>query len=752
MDTTASNMQTGTHAQLEILGMTCAGCARRVEGSLTATPGVEDASVNFATRTAHVRYDPTRTSVSALVDAISGTGYQVVAPAKPSAQEAEGDAEEGPDVAEQRDLRRRLSVAVGFGLPVLILGMSHGTLGGASSPWVQLALSLPVLTYGGAPIFRAAWAALRHRAADMNSLVALGSGAAFLYSAVVTARQGAHHDSQAGHGPAVYFEAAVAVLGFVLLGRLLESRARVHAGEALRRLRGLAPPRAVVIRKGREAELSIDQVQVGDRVVLRPGQLVAVDGTVEEGESAVDESMLTGESVPVPKEPGALVFAGTLNTAGRLLYRASRVGRDTALAQIAAAVERAQGTKAPIARLADRVSGVFTPIVLLLSLLTFAAWFLLSPVETRLAEALIHAVAVLVIACPCALGLATPAALVVGTGRGAALGVLFHDAAALERASRIDAVVFDKTGTLTEGRAHLDVVIPTARVTEAELLAVAAAVETGSEHPLGKAVVSAASERGLRVPRATSFHATPGRGIAAQIDGQTVLVGSAAYLAANHVESGDSLTQSLAERGLTPVLVAREGVLLGALGLADTIRPEAASALMALRNLHIEPVMLTGDQPAPAHRVAAALGIQRVIAEATPEAKAQLVRSLRASGRRVAMVGDGVNDAPALAEADLGVAMGTGADVAQAAAGVTLLRADLRLLPTSLRLARATLRVIRQNLFWAFAYNVLGIPLAAGVFASLLGGSLSPMVASLAMSLSSVSVLLSSLRLKNMAL
>jgi Cu+-exporting ATPase len=611
-------------------------------------------------------------------------------------------------------------------------------------------MSLPVIVYSGAPIFRAAWAALRHRAADMNSLVALGSGGAFLYSATaVAANIGADHS---GHGAAVYFEAAVAVLGFVLLGRLLESRARIRAGEALRRLRSLVPPLAIVQRQGRELELPLQKVRVGDRVVLRPGQSVPVDGSVLEGESAIDESMLTGESISVPKEKGAQVYAGTLNTTGLLVYRATKVGRDTALAQIAAAVERAQGSKAPIARLADRVSGVFTPLVLVLALVTFAAWFLFSPIETRLTDALLHAVAVLVIACPCALGLATPAALVVGTGRGAELGVLYRDAVALEQASRIDAVTFDKTGTLTEGRPRVEIVQGAAPVSDSRILALAAAVEAGSEHPLGRAVVAAATERQIAIPQATAFHATPGRGITARIDGQQILVGSAAYLEAHGVATDDALTRSLSEKGLTPVLVAADGQLLGALGLADAVRPEAAQALSALRALGIEPVMLTGDQQAPARRVAQALGIERVIAEVTPEGKAQFVRSLRAQGHKVAMVGDGVNDAPALAEADLGVAMGTGADVAQAAAGVMLLRGDLLLLPTALRLARATLRVIRQNLFWAFSYNLLGIPLAAGALSGLLGWSLSPMVASLAMSLSSVSVLLSSLRLKKIPL
>lgn len=747
MNQTSSSVKAqppSANGALHVYGMTCAGCVRRVETTLTDTPGVTAANVNLATRTATIAFDTSRTSLDALARSLESAGYR----ATPAEDSAESSIKEGDEeAAEQRDLRRRLVVAAVAGVPVVVLGMSHGALRFPGSDWVQLALSLPVVAYSGAPIFRAAWAALRHRAADMNTLVALGSGAAFLYSVAMLIRtQGG--GGHASHGPAIYFEAAVAVLGFVLLGRLLESRARARAGEALRRLRTLLPQTAVMLLKGREREVPLSTLRSGDLIVVRPGGGIPVDGEVIEGESAVDESMLTGESVPVAKTKGAQLYAGTMNTSGRLVYRATQVGRDTALAQIAAAVERAQGTRAPIARLADQVSAVFTPLVLLVALATFVGWFLYAPVETRLAESLVHAVAVLVIACPCALGLATPAALLVGTGRGAELGVLFRDAAALERASRIRTVVLDKTGTLTEGRLRVESVAPAAGTDEGSLLALAAAVEAGSEHPLGRAIVAEANTRNLAVPQATGFKTTPGRGIRAQVEGRTVLLGSPAFLAAELGLDAGELGRTQAVAGLTPVLIAADGALLGSVGLGDTVRSEARAAIAELRQLGIEPVILSGDLAAPAQRVADQLGIERVLAEATPEAKEQTVRSLRSEGRAVAMVGDGVNDAPALAAADLGVAMGSGTDVAQAAADVTLLRADLRSLPASLRLARATMRVIRQNLAWAFAYNALGIPLAAGV----LGWSLSPMIAGLAMSLSSVSVLLSSLRLRRIAL
>lgn len=735
---------------LAVSGMTCAACARRVERTLSEVEGVQECSVNFATRRASVLFDARATSVSALADAVADAGYRAEVPQASTAEDT--------DAAEERGLRRRLAVAVLFGLPVVVLAMSHGALDFTGSTWVQLGLTLPVMAYSGGPIFRAAWAALRHRSADMNVLVALGTGAAFIYSVVATVwptfMVTGDHGSHGGHGaaPPIYFEAAAAVIAFVLLGRFLESRARTRAGDAIRRLQALAPSIATVLENGVEREVPLAEVRVGDRVVVRPGQSIPVDGSVVEGASSVDESMLTGESLPVEKAAGAEVFAGTMNGTGRLVFRAAKVGSDTALQQIVQVVERAQGTKAPIARLADVVSGVFTPVVLLIAIATFAAWFVLAPEETRLTMALLNAVAVLVIACPCALGLATPAALMVGMGRGAQLGVLVKSAASLEGASRIDTVVLDKTGTLTQGRPAVVRILTASGMTEEEVLTLAAAAESASEHPLARAVVSEASNRGLKVGTPESFTATPGHGVEAQVGGRRVLVGSRRMLDGQGVSGSEDAERALTADGQTPVLIAVDGRWVGAIGIADPEREEAATVVQSLRSMGLHVVMLTGDHEGPAGRVARALGIDRVFAGVLPSGKAHVVRTLQAEGRRVAMVGDGINDAPALAEADLGVAMGTGTDVARDAAGVALLRSDLRGLPAALGLARTTMRVIRQNLFWAFLYNVLGIPVAAGLLYGLSGWLLSPMLASVAMSLSSVSVLLNSLRLRRLRL
>ncbi|WP_338873063.1 heavy metal translocating P-type ATPase [Myxococcus stipitatus] len=735
---------------LAVSGMTCAACARRVERTLSEVEGVQECSVNFATRKASVVFDAKTTSVNALTEAVASAGYQAEVP------KAEGSSE--ADSAEEKGLRRRLAVAVLFGLPVVVMAMSHGALDFPGSNWVQLLFTLPVIAYSGAPIFKAAWAALRHRSADMNVLVALGTGTAFLYSVVATQwptlGASGEHAGHGDHGAAlpVYFEAAAAVIGFVLLGRFLESRARTRAGDAIRRLQALAPANATVLRDGVEREVPLSQVRVGDEVVVRPGQSIPVDGSVVEGASSVDESMLTGESLPVEKSAGAEVFAGTMNSTGRLVFRAAKVGTDTALQQIVQVVERAQGTKAPIARLADVVSGVFTPVVLLIAIATFAAWFVLAPEETRLTMAVLNTVAVLVIACPCALGLATPAALMVGMGRGAQLGVLVKSAASLEGASHIDTVVLDKTGTLTQGRPAVVRIITSGDMTERDVLALTAAAESGSEHPLARAIVAEASARELKVAKPESFAATPGHGVEARVEGRTVFVGSRRMMERHGVSGSAEAERALTSDGQTPVLVAVDGKWVGAIGIADPEREEAASAVQSLRSMGMHVVMLTGDHEGPASRVARALGIDRVFAGVLPEGKAHVVRTLQAEGRKVAMVGDGINDAPALAQADLGVAMGTGTDVARDAAGVALLRSDLRGLPAALGLARSTMGVIRQNLFWAFLYNALGIPVAAGLLYTMTGWLLSPMLASLAMSLSSVSVLLNSLRLRSLRL
>ena len=675
---------------LPVSGMTCAACARTIERTLSGTPGVDRASVNLATNTATVEYDPARTSVRAFVGAIEELGYGVPTTTPP------------PDAAEL-SYRPRLIAAAAFSLPVLVLGMSHGTLHVPYSPWIQLALTLPVILYAGSPFYVAAWRALLHRDANMNSLIALGTGAAFLYSLAETVRGG--HE--------VYYEAAAVIITLVLLGRTLEGRARSRAGEAIRKLIELQPPTARILRDGIETEIGVEQVLPGDLVIVRPGERIPVDGTITEGASAVDESLLTGESMPVDKERGANVFAGTINRSGGFQYRATKVGRGTVLQQMVELVKQAQGSRAPVARLADVVSGYFTIGVLLAAVATFSIWLFLAPFAT----AMVNAVAVLIIACPCALGLATPTAIMVGTGRGAQRGILIKGGEALEMAHRIDTILLDKTGTVTAGTprvTRIDAVTPFA---EDEILRLAAAAEQYSEHPLGKAIVEAARARGLTLSPTTEFAAQAGLGVRARVEAREIVVG----------RPGATVTV--------------DGVVAGSIEIADTIKPEAAAAVRRLREMGLDVWMITGDRQETADAVAREAGIAHVLAGILPEGKAAAVKSLQDAGHRVAMTGDGVNDAPALAQADLGIAMGTGTDVAIAASGITLMRGNLNGVADALELSRRTMRIIRQNLFWAFAYNVIGIPIAAL-------GLLSPMVASAAMALSSVTVVSNSLRLK----
>ena len=744
-------------ADLPITGMTCAACASRIERVLGRTAGVQSATINFATEVGTVQFDPAQTNRAALIGVVQRAGYDVLPDAEPSERDAEPS--ERVDGA-QIELRRRLIVAAVFSIPVVVLAMAHGRiLGGPAGNWLQLALTVPVMTWAAVPILRPAWGALRHGAADMNTLVTVGTLAAFLYSLVATVAPGwipvppsamsgtAGMPGMPGHGPAaapVYFEAAASVVTLVLLGRWLEHRARHRAGDALRRLLTLRPAVAVRIRDGVEVEVAVARIVVGDHLLARPGTAIAVDGKVEDGASSVDEAMLTGESVPVVKIAGVSVYAGTINGRGALRYVATGVGKDTALARISRQVEEAQAAKADIQRVADKVAGIFTPVVIVIAGITFAAWIGLTH---DVGMALLASVSVLIIACPCAMGLATPTAILVGTGRGAELGVLVRNGAVLERAERVDVVAFDKTGTLTEGRPALTDFVLTGALDRATVLRLAAAVERESEHPLAGAVLRAAEPNG---PRATDFEATVGGGVSGTVEGHAVRVGSVRWLSAGRAAGAGvgAIAAELGARGVTALAVEVDGALVGVIGVADPIKPGAAEAIARLRAQGVTTLMLSGDREEVAQAVAAQLGLDRVVAGVLPEGKAAEVQRLRAAGHVVAMVGDGVNDAPALAAADLGIAMGRGADAAKATADITLLRDDLSGVVDALALSRATMRTIRANLFWAFLYNSVGIPLAAGVLYPFTGWLLSPMIASAAMAFSSVSVVLNSLRLR----
>ena len=677
-------MKTAERVDLPVSGMTCAACARTIERTLTATSGVTRANVNLATNTATVEFDAARVRPADFINAIEDLGYGV-------------PETEPPVDAAETQYRRRLIVAVIFTAPVMALGMLH------TAPWIQLALTLPVIFYSGAPFYAAAWSAVRHGAANMNTLITLGTGAAFLYSLWETAR--------GGH--MVYYEAAAVIIALILLGRTLEARARVKASAAIRRLMELQPATARVLRDGVEVETPVAEVRAGDTVVVRPGERIPVDGVILDGESAVDESMLTGESLPVDKHPGAAAFAGTVNCSGSFRYQATKVGRATVLQRMIEMVKQAQGSRAPVARLADVVSGYFTVAVLAAALVTFGVWLLLAPFST----AMVNAVAVLIIACPCALGLATPTAIMVGTGRGAERGILIKGGEALEMAYRIDTIVLDKTGTITQGKPRVTEVVPAEGFSADDLLSLAASAERYSEHPLGKAIVESAAARHLRLQDVTGFSSLAGLGVRALVGSRHVVV---------------------SKPGAT---VTVDGVVAGSIKIADTIKPEAGEAVRRLRAMGLEVWMITGDNHATAEAVAREGGIEHFLAEVMPDQKMAEVKKLQAGGRRVAMVGDGINDAPALAQADLGIAMGSGTAAAMEAGGITLMRDNLNGVADAIELSRRTMRIVRQNLFWAFAYNTVGIPIAAL-------GLLSPMLAAAAMAASSITVVSNSLRLR----
>jgi len=652
--------------------------------------------------------------------------------------------------AEIADLTRRVVIGAVLTAPVLYAVMAE-PLGARWVPmillnhWLQLALITPVMFYVGWPIHRTGWLALAHRSADMNSLITLGTLAAYGYSLLVTVASAALPAEVRD----VYFEAVGVILTLIMLGRLLEARAKAGTGEAIRALLGLQARTARVLRDGTETEIPVDEVVVDDEILIRPGEKIPVDATVLSGQSAVDESMVTGESMPVTKRTGDTVIGATVNTTGSLRVRAAKVGADTMLAQIIRMVQRAQASRAPIQRLADVISAYFVPVVIAIAIATFAVWFVAGPTPT-LTQGLVSAVAVLIIACPCALGLATPLSIMVGTGKGARAGILIRSAEALETAHKLDTIVLDKTGTITAGKPALTDIHVTGTVAKNELLMLVAAAEADSEHPIASAVVMGARSRDISIPPVTAFDSITGKGVRATVAGLTVLVGTATLLAENGIETAEleHISADLAAAGKTPILAAVDSHPAGVLAVADTVKDDSVAAVAALRKLGLQVVMITGDNARTAAAIARQVGVERVLAEVLPEHKAGEIRRLQSEGRRVGMVGDGINDAPALAQADVGLAIGTGTDVAIEAADITLISGSLAGVVTAIRLSRATMRNIRQNLFFALIYNAIGIPLAAGVLYPLLGLRLSPMIAAGAMALSSLSVVGNANRLR----
>ncbi len=732
--------------KLAVRGMHCAACVGKVESALRGVAGVGDASVNLATEQATVSLDPERTSVAVLKEAVAGAGYELadvrISPAG------------GPDPdrlereREQRRMRTKFLIGFVLSLPILVGNMPEifwWAPAWLRSQWVLLVLATPVQFWVGAEFHRGFLHDLRYRTASMSTLVSIGTNAAYGFSVAVTVWP----RTFMALGAMTYYETAAIVITLVVLGRWLEARARGRTSEAIRRLLSLAPRTARVVRDDRDVDLPIEDVSVGDLIRIRPGERIPVDGVVVDGASTVDESMLTGESVPVEKTLDSKVMSGTMNRTGSFVFRATLVGSDTTLARIIRLVQDAQGSRAPIQRLADRVAAIFVPIVLVLAALTFVSWWWLGP-EPALLYALTNAVAVLVIACPCAMGLATPTAIMVGTGRGAEDGVLVKNAAALERLHRVDTIVFDKTGTLTVGRPAVTDVIAMPGATEEEILALAAAAEQGSEHPLGEAIIARAKERGVALPPISEFSSVPGQGIDALASDGRILLGNRTMMNERGIDVASAADRPvrLAAAGKTVMFVAFGGRLFGLIAAADVVKPEAATVVNRLREMGLDVAMLTGDNRVTAEAIAREAGITRVLAEVRPEDKAAQVKALQAEGRSVAMVGDGINDAPALAQADVGLAMGSGTDVAIEAAEVTLMRGDLRGVITAIELSRRTIRIIKQNLAWAFGYNIVLIPVAAGVLYPFTGVLLSPILAGAAMAFSSVSVVTNSLRLK----
>jgi Cu+-exporting ATPase len=746
-------------AILPIEGMTCASCVRRVEKAIAKLPGVESAAVNLATEQATVHFNPAVVGRDDFRRAVEKAGYEIRNVDLVTSSESAAEGEDPRTADEQRrerelaELRLKLIVSLTAGL-LIMAGMF------LPLPWpmeqryyAMFLIATPVQFWAGWQFYKGAWMAARHFTTNMNTLIAVGTSVAYLYSVFITFFPNVV--MQAGLVPEAYYDTSTLIIALILMGRYFEARAKGRTSEAIKKLMGLAPRTARVIEGENELDVPIEQVRPGDLLRVRPGEKVPVDGVVVEGRSSLDESMLTGESLPVDKGPGSPVIGATLNKSGSFTFRATRVGKDTALAQIVRLVEEAQGSKAPIQRLADEISSYFVPVVLVLAALTFVLWYAFGP-EPKLTLALVSTISVLIIACPCALGLATPTAIMVGTGKGAEYGVLIRGGEALERAHKIDAIVLDKTGTLTRGRPAVTDVIAApggSGLSGEELLRLVASAERGSEHPLGEAIVAHANDLGLKTAGVDSFNAVAGRGIEATVEGRDLLVGNSRMMAESRIELNGlgERADLLATQGKTPMFVALDGQPAGIVAVADTLKPESREAVQELKALGLEVWMLTGDNEATARAIAAELSIANVMAEVLPGQKAAKVKELQAAGKTVAMVGDGINDAPALAQADLGIAIGTGADVAMEASDVTLVGGDVRGVVTAIALSRRTIGTIRQNLFWAFIYNVILIPVAAGILYPLFGVLLNPIIAAAAMAMSSVSVVTNSLRLKSFA-
>lgn len=741
----------GIQKSFVVEGMTCASCAQTVEKATSKLNGVASSTVNLATEKLTVKFDPNVLSVNEITGAVANAGYSAHEEVDSSDAVDEDRAKKEAHI---KEMWRRFWLSAVFTIPLLYVSMGH--MVGMPLPafldpmhnagvfaLVQLVLTIPVMVLGK-KFFTVGFKALFKGHPNMDSLVALGTSAAFVYSLVAT---GAVWQGDASYAMDLYYESAAVILTLITLGKYFEARSKGKTSEAIKKLMGLAPKTAKIIRDGEEVEISVDEVQVGDIVMVRPGEKMPVDGVVTEGTTSVDEAMLTGESIPVEKTVGSEVIGASINKNGTIQYKATKVGKDTALSQVIKLVEDAQGSKAPIAKLADIISGYFVPIVMVLAVLAGAAWFIGGQSGVF---ALSIVISVLVIACPCALGLATPTAIMVGTGKGAEHGVLIKSGEALESTHKVQTVVLDKTGTITEGKPKVTDMLTVDGVSEMELLSISASAEKGSEHPLGEAIVRAAEEKGLDLKKTNSFNAVPGHGIIVQIDGDVYALGNKKMMDNQNISLSTFAERSdvLASEGKTPMYVAKNDDLIGIIAVADTVKATSAQAIEKLHAMGIEVVMMTGDNKRTAEAIGKQVGVERVLSEVLPEDKAAQVKLIQAEGKKVAMVGDGINDAPALAQADIGIAIGSGTDVAMESADIVLMRSDLMDVPTAIELSKATIKNIKENLFWAFAYNTLGIPVAMGLLYLFGGPLLNPMIAGAAMSFSSVSVLLNALRLK----